>query len=52
MVLQIGADARQMMHDVDTVAADAPPSPTPDSISKCGEPIAPADRINSRPAAT
>ena len=91
MILQIGADARQMMHEVDTVAAwsvdrlgrslqhlvaglgdlqasgvglylhkqgldtstpTAPPSPTPDSISKCGEPIAPADRINSRPAAT
>ena len=51
MVLQILADARQMMHAGNAVLGQsAALSPTPESISSCGDWNAPEDRITSRRA--
>ena len=52
VVLHVLADAGQVLLDVDAVFGSCVGSPMPDSISSCGELIAPPHRMISRRALT
>ena len=48
VVLEVAADAGQVVHDVDLRGCSSAAGPTPESIRSCGELMAPPLRITSR----